>query len=101
MDEFRPDPNWYHWIPFAALMARNTPPNRPLMTRILEQSLVGIIAAIGGAYITIQITNAVQDVQILYLREQLVATEIRLSDEIKEVRSQMYWQERRRDGSGG
>lgn len=100
MDEFRPDPSWYHWIPFAALMSENLPPNRPLMTRILEQSLVGIVAGIGGAYVTIQITNAVQDVQIRALQEQVRVTEMRLSEEIKELRAQMYWRERRRGNDG-
>lgn len=101
MDEFRPDPSWYHWLPFAALMVRNAPPNRPMVTRILEQSLVGIIAGIGGAYVTIKVTLAVQDVQIHNLQGQIQVTEARLTDEIKELRAQMYWRERHGGGSGG
>lgn len=91
MDEFRPDPAWYHWLPFAALMATNkAPPNRPLLTRILEQSLVAFIAGGMAAYVAIQVTNAVQDVQIKGLQEQLRASEIRVTDELKEIRSMLY-----------
>lgn len=90
MDELRPDPAWYHWLPFAALMARNSAPNRPLLTRILEQSLVAFIAGGVAAYVAIQVTNAVQDVQIKALQEQLHASETRVTDELKEIRSMLY-----------
>lgn len=90
MDELRPDPNWYTWLPFAALMARNSAPNRPLLTRILEQSLVAFIAGGLAAYVAIQVTNAVQDVQIKAVQEQLHASETRVTDELKEIRLMLY-----------
>lgn len=90
MDELRPDPTWYHWFPFAALMARNSAPNRPLLTRILEQSLVAFIAGGLATYVAIQVTNAVQDVQIKAIQEQLHASETRVTDELKEIRQMLY-----------
>lgn len=38
---------WTHIIPFAALLTKRPAelPNRPMVTRIIEQGIVGIIAA--------------------------------------------------------
>lgn len=93
-EEIQDEAKWYRKLPFAGLADKDPPPNRPMLTRIMEQSLVGIIAGIGGAYMTIQITNAVQDEQIKSLQQQLRNTEVRLSEEIKELRAQMYWRTR-------
>ena len=43
-----------HNVPFMALMAIATPPNRPLLTRLAEQSIVGILAAAITMYSTLQ-----------------------------------------------
>lgn len=32
-------------VPFMALMTTNPPPNRPMLTRIIEQGTVGVMAA--------------------------------------------------------
>ena len=93
MDEFRPDPSWYHWLPFAALMATETPPNRPMTTRILEQVFIGLIAGIGGAYLTIQITLAVQDNKITTLQQQVRENRDSTRQDIRELRERLYRKE--------
>lgn len=90
MDEFRPDPSWLHWLPFAALMARNTPPNRPMMTRIIEQIFIAVIAGAGGAYLTIQITLAVQDNKITTLQQQVRENRETSRQDIRELRERLY-----------
>ena len=39
--------NWQHFIPFAALLIKRPAEvnNRPMLTRIIEQGIVGLIAA--------------------------------------------------------
>ena len=90
MDEFRPDPSWLHWIPFAALMASETPPNRPMTTRIIEQIFIGIIAGAGGSYLTIQITLAVHANNIAALQQQVHEDRESARQDIKELREQLY-----------
>jgi len=88
------DPSWMHWIPFAALVTRNAPPNRPLLTRMIEQGAVGLVAGVGGSYVSLAINSAVQDVQIKSLQAQISSSENRMTDEIRELRTQMYEQAR-------
>ncbi|MDP2026460.1 hypothetical protein [Sulfuriferula sp.] len=90
MDEFRPDPSWLHWLPFAALMAKETPPNRPMTTRIVEQVFIGVIAGAGGAYLTIQITLAVQDNKITTLQQQVQENRESARQDIRELRERLY-----------
>lgn len=40
-----------HWFPFLALMVKDAPPNRPMLTRIIEQSTVGLLAAALALYV--------------------------------------------------
>jgi hypothetical protein len=80
--------NWHHWLPFAALMARDVvPQNRPMATRLLEQALVGLIAGGGGAYGVNSSMQAVQAEQIQGLKEQVRDTETRLTAQIVELRA--------------
>lgn len=88
-----PDPSWYHWLPFAALMAREMPPNRPMTTRILEQIFIAVIAGSGGAYMTIQITNAVQDNKITTLQQQMHDNQESSRQDIRELRERLYRKE--------
>lgn len=90
MDELRPDPSYFHWLPFAALMARNSPPNRPMLTRILEQLMVAVIAGGLAAYVAIEVTNAVQDVQIKQVQEQLKDSEERVTKQLEEIRAVLF-----------
>lgn len=86
---------WYSWVPFAALAVKDAAPaNRPMLTRLLEQMLVGVIAGGGSSFATFnamiqkqETTQAAQAVQISTLKEQLRDTEIRLTQQIVELRS--------------
>ncbi|MHB1098650.1 MAG: hypothetical protein ACYCZR_03770 [Burkholderiales bacterium] len=90
--------NWQHWVPFAALMVRESaPPNRPMTTRIIEQAFVALLAGGGSAYGVNAAVQAVHDEQIKMLRvqaetsqrelrEQVRDSEIRLTAQIVELR---------------
>ena len=81
--------NWHHYVPFATLMAGEPiPENRPAMTRIMEQSFVGVIAALGGSYIMVQ----VQQAEIANLKEQRVEAEIRTTKSISDSEARMTQQ---------
>lgn len=81
--------NWAHYIPFATLMAGEPiPENRPAMTRIIEQSFVGVIAAIGGSYIMVQ----VQQAEIANLKEQRIEAELRTTKSISDSEARMTQQ---------
>lgn len=90
MDPFRPDPSWLHWLPFAALMAEDIPPNRPMATRILEQIFVAVIAGAGGAYLTIQVTLAVQENKLDQLQQAVSENRQSTRQDIQELRELMY-----------
>ena len=91
--------NWQHWVPFAALMVRESaPPNRPMTTRIIEQVFVATIAGGGSAYGVSNSLQAVHDEQIRTLRvqsensnrelrDQVRDSEIRLTAQIVELRA--------------
>lgn len=50
-----------HIVPFMALTAKATPPNRPMVTRIIEQLVVGMISGffvvVVGMYVAIQVID--------------------------------------------
>jgi hypothetical protein len=49
--EIKMDLNWLAThIPFMALVANDPPENRPMLTRLIEQGVVGIVAAAIGIY---------------------------------------------------
>lgn len=86
--------DFHHWMPFAALFAKQTvPENRPMTTRLVEQALVALLAGGGGTFATYnvmlqqqQVAQATQAEQIKALKEQVIASEIRLTAQIVELR---------------
>lgn len=87
--------DFHHWMPFAALFAKQAvPENRPMTTRLVEQALVALLAGGGGTFATYnvmlqqqQIAQATQAEQIRALKEQVISSEIRLTAQIVELRS--------------
>lgn len=80
--------NWHHWLPFAALMARDAvPQNRPMATRLVEQAFVAILAGGGSAYTVSDAVQARHDEQIKSLKEQVRDSEVRLTAQIMELRA--------------
>lgn len=80
--------NWFssiaenmHWIPFIG-MVRHAPQSRPILTRIIEQAIPGILVAVIGIYVT----DARQTEQIKELRYEIV----QLNVEIQQMRSDLY-----------
>lgn len=95
-----------HWLPFAALCARESvPANRPMATRLIEQAFVAALAGGGGTFATYSAMLKAQEVeqvkqgaqlqalkefqaeQIKVLKDQVRDTEIRLTAQIVELRS--------------
>ena len=77
--------NWQHWVPFAALMVRESaPPNRPMTTRIIEQAFVAAIAGGGSAYGVSNSLQAVHDEQIRTLRVQADTSNRELRDQVRD-----------------
>lgn len=84
----------HHWMPFAALFAKQAvPENRPMTTRLVEQALVALLAGGGGTFATYnvmlqqqQMAQVAQGEQIKALKEQVIASEIRLTAQIVELR---------------
>lgn len=70
----------HHIIPFMALMARpmDPPPNRPMLTRIVEQSIVGVIGGGFGAYVVLAVATArvEERVTALYHSDANIAAEL-------------------------
>lgn len=58
---------YHHIIPFLSLMTARPPevPNRPMLTRLVEQGIVGIIAA----FIAIYVNDIRQDEQMRALKD--------------------------------
>lgn len=89
---------WYHWLPFAALATKGVAPaNRPMATRLIEQTLVALIAGGSGTYVTLHVNqarqeeqikaiSAIQAIQIKSLQDQVRDSEIRLTAQIVELR---------------
>jgi len=93
--------DFHHWMPFAALFAKQTvPENRPMTTRLVEQALVALLAGGGGTFATYNVMLQQQQVaqatqaeqikalkeQIKALKEQVIASEVRLTAQIVELR---------------
>jgi hypothetical protein len=91
--------NFHHWVPFAALFARQAvPENRPMTTRLIEQAFVAVIAGGGSAYgvntaIDAKHEAEIQALQIQVsasneaLQHQLERSEARLTAQIMELRA--------------
>lgn len=61
-----------------------------MLTRILEQLMVAVIAGGLAAYVAIEVTNAVQDVQIKQVQEQLKDSEERVTKQLEEIRAVLF-----------
>lgn len=87
--------NWQHYIPLAALISKDdVPENRPATTRIIEQAIVGIIAAAIASYVMIQIDHQeIADLKESEHRAQATTaqtiqqSEVRVTAQIAELRS--------------
>lgn len=89
--------DWQHYVPFAALVAQQPiPENRPAMTRILEQSFVGIVAAALGSYVMIQVqATEINSMKLQRLEDEqritrsIDAAEMRRTAQLSELRAQI------------
>ena len=79
--------NWAHYIPFMAALSSQgqIPENRPAVTRLLEQTFVGVVAASIGSYVTIH----VQQAEIDNLKLQRQESELRTAQALSEVSKQV------------
>ena len=64
-----------HAIPFLGIMMTNSPKPRPLVTRIIEQSLPGVLVGVIVAMLTIWKSDGIQENDIKYNRERIIALE--------------------------
>lgn len=75
-------PDWLNFIPFVGLATGGGVLPRPLITRVIEQSIPGIIVAAAGVYVS----DAKQTEQIIALHA--IVLELRV--EVKEIRRDVY-----------
>jgi hypothetical protein len=77
-----------HNLPFFALIAEDTPPNRPMVTRIVEQVIVGVIAAAAVLWANDKVQdNTIANVveQQRDLRKEMATLTTRLESRIDRV----------------
>jgi len=72
-----------HIIPFVALMTSRPPelPNRPMVTRLIEQGVVGLVAA----FIAIYVNDIRQEEQLKFMREEIINARV----EVREMESRI------------
>ena len=75
----------FHCVPFLSLLTSNPPQNRPLLTRLSEQTLVGIVAA----FVALQAMQARQAEQINELRVALKENQRLNEDARRELRDEL------------
>lgn len=75
----------FHSVPFLSLMSSNPPSNRPLLTRLSEQSIVGIVAA----FVALQVSMARQSEQIETLRSAVRDLQKSNEDQRREIRDEI------------
>ena len=68
------------YIPFVSLAVKN--PDRPLLTRLAEQSAIGVAAALAAIYVN----DKVQDHDM----QQLTAEVRRLADRVDQLQRDLY-----------
>lgn len=85
--------DWHQLIPFAALMSQQVPPNRPALTRLSEQVIVGAVSAIGA----LQVQQARHDSEIAAIQRELARIVIQqdktrdeLMAKIESIRADLY-----------
>lgn len=89
-----PTPDWIaHAVPFAALVTKNPPSNRPLATRLGEQTIVGVIAALS----VLQFQAGKQSEELRALRAEIAdqrtdarSARAELETKIESLRAEMY-----------
>ena len=59
------------FVPFLTLLSEKVPPNRPALTRLIEQSFVGILAGVASAWGTLYIQQGKIEQQLLDMQIQL------------------------------
>lgn len=64
-----------HAVPFLGIMMTGSQKPRPLVTRIIEQSLPGVLVGVVVAMLTIWKSDGIQDNDIKYNRERIIALE--------------------------
>ena len=87
--------NWTHYVPFACMVAsKPIPENRPALTRLVEQSFVGLVAAAMGSYVTLQVnTKEIADLKAARQLDNAIAStairdsEMRVTAQIVELRA--------------
>ena len=67
-----------HIIPFFALMTSRPPelPNRPMVTRLIEQGVVGLVAA----FIAIYVNDIRQEEQLKFMREGIINARVEVRE---------------------
>ena len=78
-----PFSKYAHIIPFFALMTSRPPelPNRPMVTRLIEQGVVGLVAA----FIAIYVNDIRQEEQLKFMREGIINARV----EVREMESRI------------
>lgn len=83
----------FHVIPFLGLMSENAPENRPLLTRIIEQSFVGLISGAVSVVSVLTIHGERIDALREVVREERILTareRQELRERIERVRADLY-----------
>ncbi len=83
---------WVHYIPFAALLTKRPPevPNRPMVTRIMEQGIVGLVAAGLGLWGNSLVVNE----KIDELSNRQVQAAKQTSNDIQDIKSMIVQMQR-------
>ena len=73
-----PFSKYAHIIPFFALMTSRPPelPNRPMVTRLVEQGVVGLVAA----FIAIYVNDIRQEEQLKFMREGIINARVEVRE---------------------
>jgi len=74
------------YLPFAAVVVKTPPPNRPMLTRISEQAIVGIVGGIVAAWITIYNNDIRQQEK----NEYMIGAIKELKVTVEEIRRDLY-----------
>jgi len=81
---------WHHWMPFAALFAKQAAPhNRPMTTRLIEQILVAVVAGGGSAYGVNNSIQAVHDAEIRSLQDQMASSNASLQRQMEQSEARL------------
>lgn len=82
-----------HNLPFCALATSKSPPNRPLLTRLTEQGIVGILAAGIGIFVNDKIQDSKLDTvsnQITNVATRLDSASLNLDAKIQALDAKIF-----------